>query len=319
MPNTRCIAAAVIALAIPATACAWDAEGHQIIASIAASHLNRDAAAELRRLTAELPHSGQPYNSVTIACWMDDIRSDKAVPDYGKFKTWHYIDIPIDPRDPIPSFEPGNDNDQHGNAVQALKRAVVVLKGGTDPYIKDKATACAIVMHLVGDIHQPLHCATKYFLSHGQLLNDKGGNDEIVANALVLSPETPPFNLHFFWDRAYQATFDPMGGTVSFDTRSFRHDAPAPPGSLEPDFDAWAKESNAIARNFVYHDLTDAGDKKHCRLSSAYVDRARAIAQNQLLLAGWRLATLLNETLGADHPSSPPPSYPAGPPSEPPF
>jgi hypothetical protein len=317
----RTLIAAIIALSFPATASAWDAEGHQIIASIAASHLNRDAAAELRRLAAELPHSGLPYNAITIACWMDDIRTDKAAPDYGLFKTWHYIDISIDPRDPIPSFEPGNDNEQHGDAVQALKRAVVVLKGGTDPYIKDKATACAIVMHLVGDIHQPLHCASKFFMSHDKLLNDRGGNDELVVNAPVSPPGALPFNLHFFWDQAYKATFNDSTGTLNFDSHngSFRHDAAAPPGSLEPDFDAWAREGNTLARDDVYRDLTEAGDRKHCRLSSAYVERARPIAQTRMLLAGWRLATLLNEILGAPQPNPPPPSYPAGPPSQPPF
>ena len=314
MDFRRLAISGLVALALATPLRAWDAEGHILIAEIAGSHLNREAKTQLDRLAAQVPHSGRSYNAVTIACWMDDIRTDKTNPDYGLFKTWHYIDLGIAPGDPMPSLEPGDDNEQHGNVVQALKRAVVVLKGGADPYIKDKATACAIVMHLVGDIHQPLHCATKYFVSHDKLRNDKGGNDEFIVNGA--NPGTP-LNLHFFWDQAYQAAFDPDTGAVIFDPRlagSFRRDD-SPKDSLEPDFDAWARESNAIARDFVYRDLTEAGDKKHCRLSSAYVDKARAIAQAQLLLAGWRLATLLNETLGADPPPTPPPSYPAGPPS----
>ncbi len=316
MKSLRRIAlAGLLALAMPAQA--WDNGGHLLVAVVVARHLNPAAKAELQRLAAQLPHSGESYNLITIACWMDDIKRDHAVPDYGMFKSWHYIDIPIDARDPMPSFEPGDDNDEHGNVVQALKRAVVVLKGGSDPYIKDKATACAMVMHLVGDIHQPLHCATKYFFSHGEMRNDKGGNDEFVVNA---NDPGGPLNLHFFWDAAYKASFDQTTGNVIFEHRwedSFREALPDNPdakASLESDFDAWAKESNAIARDFVYRDLTEAGDKKHCRLSSAYVEKARTIAQRQLLLAGWRLATLLNETLGAPQPVPPPP-YPAGPPA----
>jgi len=319
MKSLRRIAlAGLLALAPAMPAPAWDNGGHLLIADVASQRLNPAAKAELQRLAAQLPHSGQSYDFIGIACWMDDIKSDKAVPDYGMFKSWHYIDIPIDARGPMPSFEPGDDNDEHGNVVQALKRAVVVLKGGTDPYIKDKATACAMVMHLVGDIHQPLHCATKYFFSHDKLRNDKGGNDEFVVNA---NEPGGPLNLHFFWDAAYRASFDQTTGNVIFEHRwedSFR-DAlpynPDPKASFEPDFDAWAKESNAIARDFVYRDLTEAGDKKHCRLSSAYIEKARTISQRQLLLAGWRLATLLNETLGAPRPLPPPPSYPAGPPA----
>ncbi len=90
------------------------------------------------------------------------------MPYHGMFLSWHFIDIGIDPGGPAPSFEPGDDNEMHGNVVQALKRAMVVLQGGSDPYVKSKAMACAMVMHLVGDIHQPLHCATKYFYSYGQ-------------------------------------------------------------------------------------------------------------------------------------------------------
>jgi hypothetical protein len=310
--HRRWVIALLLALTFSATAHAWDNGGHLLVADIAAQRLNPAAKAELQRLAAQLPHSGEPYNSITIACWMDDIRSDKAVPDYGRYKSWHYIDLPIDPRDPMPSLEPGDDNAEHGNVVQALKRAVVVLKGGADPYIKDKATACAIVMHLVGDIHQPLHCATKYFFSHDKLRNDKGGNEEFVVNA---SEPGRPLNLHFFWDAAYRATFDPTTGDVLFDPHVHAAEMPdlalLHDENLEPDFDAWARESNAIARDFVYRDLTEAGDKKHCRLGSAYIAKARAIAQRQLLLAGCRLATLLNETLGAPQPVPPPPSYPA--------
>jgi hypothetical protein len=302
---------------IPARA--WENGGHLLIADVVSQHLNPAAKAEVERLAEQLPHSGASYNFITIVYWMDDIKSDQAVPDYGMFKSWHYIDLPIDASGPMPSFEPGDDNEQHGNIVQALKRAVVVLKGGTDPYVKDKATACAMVMHLVGDIHQPLHCATKYFFSHGQLFNDRGGNGDSVVNTDV------PLNLHFFWDQAYKASLDQTTGNVIFEHRwvdSFHEALPYPPddkASLEPDFEGWARESNAIARDFAYRDLTEAGDNKHCRLSSAYVDKARAIAQKQLLLASWRLATLLNETLGAPQPAPPPPSYPAGPPAQAPL
>ena len=296
---------------------AWDVQAHTLISRVALERLNPKAKAEVARLAAEVPHAGDPYNSVTISLWMDEIRMDSRMADFGKFKSWHYIDIPIDDRDPMPSFEPGGDNEEHGNVVQALKRAVVVLKGGTDPYIESKAMACAMVMHLVGDIHQPLHCATKYFFSHGQWRDDMGGNEELVANMPSLTPGSLPFRLHYFWDAAYRARFDAAGGNIDLASICPREDLPAASDdkSLEPDFDAWAKDSNAIARNFVYRNLTATDDKKTCRLSSEYVAQAREIARAQLVLAGLRLAALLNATLGADDPGPPPPSYPAGPPS----
>jgi hypothetical protein len=191
--------------------------------------------------------------------------------------------------------------------------------------------ACAMVMHLVGDIHQPLHCASKYFFSYGKERNDAGGNKEDVVNG---PPGDAKFNLHAFWDSAWRAAFDEASGCVVLDDRfrdEFPHDPtsvraiaaelekqPLPPGAnLDTRIDDWARESNAIARDFVYRELTATESKKYCRLSSEYVAQAHALARQRLILAAARLAVLLNHTLGADDPGPPPAPYPAGPPSQP--
>jgi hypothetical protein len=311
---------------------AWDAEGHQLIAAIAYGRLNPKAQQEVAILAHELRAPDQSYDAVTMACWMDDLRKNNpSMPYHGLFLSWHYIDIGLDPGDPQPAFEPGNDNEIHGNVVQALKRALVVLKGGTDPYIKSKAMACAMVMHLVGDIHQPLHAATKYFLTRdGQLHQDAGGNKEEVANGPV--GETG-FSLHQFWDSAWRASFDEASGRVVLDQRcqdngfhdpqfvrflaeTLTKQSPPPGTDLETHVDQWARESNEVARDFVYRQITATENKKYCRLSSGYVVRANALARERLILAAHRLAVLLNETLGAAISPNPPPSYPAGPPSQ---
>ena len=285
---------------------AWDAGGHQIVDAIAYAHLNPKAKQAVDQLAAQLHSSHGAYDAITIGCWMDDIRNDPTLADYGRFKSWHYIDIPLDARDPTPDFQPGTDTDVHGNAVQGLKRALVVLKGGTDPYVRDQATALALIEHLVGDIHQPLHCATKYFFSHGERRDDKGGNDEFVVNG---APGDTKFNLHAFWDTAYRASFDDGSGNVVLDSRV----DPAPiaraidhaeitPARLEVNFDAWARESNALARDVVYPGITATDNAKFCRLGSAYVVQSHDLARRQLALAGLRLAALLNETLGGEIP-----------------
>ena len=314
---------------------AWDAEGHELVATMAYDRLNPKAQKAVTQLAHEMENPAQAYDAISLACWMDDLRKNERMPYHGMFLSWHYIDIGIDPGDPQPSFEPGDDNEVHGNVVQALKRAVVVLQGGTDPYIKTKAMACAMVMHLVGDIHQPLHCATKYFISGGGLHNDAGGNKEEVLNG---PPDSgfhgdAKFNLHAFWDSAWRASFDEASGCVVLDPRyqdegvhdpqnvrllaeALAQQAPPPRADLETHIDQWARESNAIARNFVYRELTVTESKKECRLSSVYVSRANALARQRLVLAAWRLATLLNQTLGVDGPTNPPPPYRAGPPGQ---
>ncbi len=314
--------------AVPA--CAWDEGGHEIIATVALSRLNPRALAALRELAREVPTDRAPYDPVTIACWMDDLRvNDPAMPDHGQFLSWHYIDLGLDSGDPLPSLEPGDDNEVRGNVVQALKRALVVLQGGTDPYVTSKPIACAMIMHLVGDIHQPLHAATKYFYSHGRVQQDRGGNREGVDNGPA---DENHFNLHAFWDSAWRATMD-EAGRVTLDERFHpepehhpRAVAPlaaafvaqdAPVGAnLQTNIDAWAWESNQIARTFVYPYLTETESRKYCRLSSGYIAQANAIARRRLVLAGYRLSILLNNTLGADHPIPAPASYPPGPPAE---
>jgi hypothetical protein len=320
----------LIGLLIPHFAFAWDAEGHELVATIAYAHLNPKARKAITDLASELQNPEQSYDAISMACWMDDLRKENSIPYHGMFLSWHYIDIGIDPSDPSPSFEPGNDNEIHGNVVQALKRALVVLKGGTDPYIKTKALACAMVMHLVGDIHQPLHCATKYFFSDGRLRQDFGGNKENVIDGPL---DQPKLNLHAFWDSAWRASFDDSAGCVEFDPRYQEHGLhepqlvralaetlakQTPPSGmiLTTDIDQWARESNGIARDFVYREITATDNKKYCRLSSGYVAKANALARQRLVLAAYRLATILNETLGAENPAVPPPSYPAGPPSQ---
>jgi len=327
--------AVVVALLLPMPVAAWDASGHELVATMAYARLNPKAQKAVNELACELQNPEQVYDAISLACWMDDLRKNTPMPCHGKFLGWHYIDIGIDPGDPAQPFEPGDDNDEHGNVVQALKRAVVVLQGGTDPYIKTKAVACAIAMHLVGDIHQPLHCSTKYFLSGGQLHQDAGGNKELVLNGPPVTgiPGNAQFNLHAFWDSAWRASFDEATGSVVLDPRyedkglhepqnvrplaeELERQPLAPGADLRTNIDQWARESNAIGRDFVYRELTATESKKYCRLSSGYVAKARQIARERLVLAAARLAVLLNNTLGSDAPIKPPPPYPAGPPSQ---
>jgi len=319
-----------VASFVPNRALAWDAGGHQLVATITYGRLNPKAQKAVTDLAHEMGTSGQSYDAVTMACWMDDLRKNSSASSYhGLFLTWHYIDLGAEAGDPEPSWDPGDDNETHGNVVQALKRALVVLKGGTDPYIKNKAMACAMAMHLVADIHQPLHAATHYFRTGHSLHHDAGGNKEEVINGPAGEPR---FNLHVFWDSAWRASFDEASGHIVLDERyedRGAHDSamvlplvetlakqtPSSNIDLETHVNAWARESNQLAQDFVYREITATESPKYCRLSSEYVAKANAMARERLVLAAYRLAVLLNETLGAEETIKPPPSYPSGAPS----
>jgi hypothetical protein len=324
----RFMAGACLLWALPIPLAAWDAEGHELVAAMAYGQLNPRARKAVDALAKEMQNPTQAYDAISMACWMDDIRkNDPGMPYHGLFLSWHYIDLGIETGDPAPSLDPGDDNEMHGNVVQALKRAMVVLKGGTDPYVKNQAMASAMIMHLVGDIHQPLHAATRYFRSRGALHQDAGGNKEEVDNGPLGDAH---FSLHNFWDSAWRASFDDASGRVVLDPtyqETRLHDpqrvqalantlvTQVPPSGtdLEPHFDQWARESNDLARSFVYRELMATDSPKYCRLSSGYVAKAKGLARERLVLAAYRLATLLNETLGAEGAVVVPPSYPAGP------
>jgi len=326
------VLAAICLLMVASLPClAWDPDGHQIVAAIAYDQLNPKAKTAAQELAKEVVGPGVTYDPVTIACWMDDLRDKTTnIPYHGLFFPWHYVDFGLSPTDPRPFTEPGEDNETSGNVVTALKRAMVVLQGGTDPYIKTKAMAFAIVTHLVGDIHQPLHAAAYYYRqSDGRWANDAGGNKVAIVNGPAIEPK---YNLHYFWDAAWRAGFDVKSGLVVVDLQyeNWNHHnpqvilplakeleasyKPIPSENLEPDFVGWANESNQIAREVIYPRLMFTEGHRSARIGAEYAALANPLARRRLALAGYRLATLLNETLGAATPPAVPASYPAGPP-----
>jgi hypothetical protein len=297
---------------------AWDAIGHLLIDQVAVERLKPTAREKLGALAAEIEFPGINYNTLTIGCWMDDIRTNREdVPFHGRFKPWHYIDIGLFPGDPVPSFTVTDPMDEKaGNVVQALQRAVAVLRGGTDPLIPSPAVAVAMIAHLVGDIHQPLHCAAYYYPgadAFGRRHDDRGGNEVSITNSEErpgrLGPEK--LNLHAFWDSAYRADFQhgqvvtppllPEGPHAESDEEAYRFDfaayAPGPEISLRADFPAWALESNRLARDDIYDALPFDRAHRQTSLTEADVAKARDLARRRLVLAGERLAQLLNDLL----------------------
>ncbi len=299
--------------AVPA-ARAWDAPGHAAIGALAYAYLLPGVRATVDRLAGELPAPAGTYNGATMACWMDDLRGKNSPGPYqGKFFPWHYVDFGLHDDDPAPALQPGPDDENGGNLVTGFARALAVLRGGRDPLVGSRAVACAIVMHLVGDAHQPLHGGTEWYRDDaGQWRNDRGGNLVRITNAPA---EEPHYNLHYFWDAAYRTSVGADGRTLVVDGQygSWKeHDPetlrplvealsrePLPPGlNVETDVVRWAQESNALDRAFVYPRLRWALHRHAAELSPEYVTEAHRIARERMVAAGYRLAHLLNEVLG---------------------
>jgi hypothetical protein len=336
---------AVFLLPLPLRA--WDPYGHMMVTSVAYVRLNPAARQEVEKLAAQVGFPGVTYTPVTVGCWMDDIRTeDVKVPFQGKFKRWHYInwDLPGDdakPPGPDPRDAEDTTDTKSGDVIQGLKRAIAVLKGGTDPSIPNPAIALALVCHLTGDIHQPLHTASFVVKAkNGKDSSDQGGNRVQIVNSPVSPGKTGPvhYNLHQYWDAAYRAGKDPDTGEVFLDAAlndytkkdmealkgllvGLEAFAPDPKQVEEKDVEMWARESHELARDFVYAKLPERSYHMATRVEDDYTEKAVPLAKQRIVLAGYRLAALLNEVWknpaesGSVTPTSLLPSSPSGTPN----
>jgi len=288
-------------LAIPAAASqAWDESGHLLIGEIAARKLRPEAVQKIESLLPLLDprfNEGRPYNLVTAGLWLDDQRGrgKKANP----WSRWHYIDVPCAGNSFVEPPPP--------HALWALDQATDVLRSkNAEP--KARAEALAQIIHIVGDIHQPMHTATR---------NDRGGND--VPLAPLIPPNPGPSNLHAFWDAACR--YDAKQGQITeLCPRLRRFDSvdapgiatgetPAVPASQHP-WRQWARETHTIACENGWP--KEAGNKSGpLQLTPAFVHASHEIALQQAAKAGTRLAALLNELLGDEPKTDRSPTPPA--------
>lgn len=266
---------------------AWGPEGHAIIADIAELRLHAGPKAEVQRLLRL--DASQPDSLADIASWPDQIR-------WGQPETapWHDVDIPL----AADAYLAARDCRDGNCAVDALKRFSLILadRKRSD---SDRLAALKWVVHLVGDIHQPIHCATNH---------DRRGND---LHLTYLGSDT---DLHHVWDMSIieaqyhwqlgvapgqgretirQAAVELSQGIADRDRREI-----APDGllsSLETTIIAWTNQSHAAAQAVVYGALPAAPRPRGWDV--IYQQAAWPVAKLQLQRAGLRLAELLNEAL----------------------
>lgn len=298
----RPLCAAFSAILLPLTASAWDAAGHMLVDQIAWEHTKPEARAKVTALVAGLEttyNEGHTYNFITAACWMDDMRAKKGYA-WGPL---HYVDIAYTPSGSpcaVPTSEP--------NVVTAIEDDLKTLRDPASTPAQ-QTEAMAMLLHFVGDIHQPLH-ATDW--------NDRGGNTFLIHGVPFsdLFPKSVP-NLHTLWDKAYR--FDGRDGTIvelwKGPTIAERPNAPGEgviaeqaakimaafrPGSLpelaRPNTAAqWASESHTFGCLAGYPLGPHPSDHEVVTLQPDFVRRAGQVGQLRVALAGYRLAAVLNE------------------------
>jgi hypothetical protein len=300
-------------LLITSPACAWWCEGHQVTALIAGKHLSANAQAAVSKLLkgnsdGVLPSckNGADDLMAIASTWADDVKKSEHT------GTWHYMDIPLglkkgDPETYCEAVGPSvNGGERPGCILSALRYAVNVLHSEKETD-SEKAKALRYLIHLVGDLHQPLHTTAN---------NDQGGN----CTPVQFFDEPKPANLHSVWDgmifnknlTAKNLTLPQFAETIDKQFESRRK------GWIKnaPEFDKWAWEGHLIAQNMVYGKLDpkppiETYEPKpvcsiererfaalHIKTTDSYQTAAAPVIEEQLAKAGYRLAEILNVIFG---------------------
>ncbi len=273
---------------------AWGPLGHRTIGAIADQLLNAHAHAVVAGLLQDdLDQFGNPSHRTTLEAvgnWADEIRGTPA-----SHPTWHYDNRPAC------GTEPRSEYCRDGQCNTAQLERLIRVVSDTRATPRERNEALKWIVHLVGDIHQPLHAADN---------DDEGGNAVAVALAGVRTRRRT--NLHSVWDDqlvrlALQTrnTRRPPADVAALASQAenLRHSR----GQGTPE--EWAQESNSLARRFAYHYAEfacHAIPRRIVILDADYERAAERVVRDQLLLAGARLAALLNQAL-ADSPGGPPP------------
>ena len=204
---TRLVAVAVVALALLNPCFAWNRGGHLVSGALAYSELNKsspksvDAAITVLQSHPAFSHWQKELDESAVtdkrkalfmlaAAFPDDVRR-------GQFKRfdhpdWHYVNFrysPTEPQTDVARAEPFN-----GKLMDMLQSSLATYKEGKTA-TADRAVALSWVLHLSGDLTQPLHVTA---LVNGDFpKGDRGGNDVYVRGS---ERSTRSVNLHKLWD-----------------------------------------------------------------------------------------------------------------------
>lgn len=305
---------AVLALCASEGNAWWDG-GHEAVAYIAYQRLNPatrkrvDILLQLNPMYASWTQGIAPSEQglvafVKAATWPDCIKSSSGTSGYTidggdnppgqptdaqnigyadhlMHKYWHYID------EPYSAGAPGQPP-KNPNALTEIKLLTDAI--GTDESDDIKSYDVAWLEHLVGDVHQPLHATSRFTRNHPN--GDAGGN------FIALCAKPCGDELHAYWDGLLGEA--PMiEELAALGDQLLKRKRPVKAAETDPA--TWVDESLTLAKSTVYvapiSDDNDPGQTISSRPNAIYGTTALRVAKSQALLAGYRLADLLNTHL----------------------
>jgi len=310
------LSAGALVLALGAPLHAWDAEGHAAVGLVATRNLSPEA----RRHVAAILGSD---DLASIASWMDQVRAAYfhqgplgADPEALRFNAefpkngeWHYVDLPLG----IDAYRLDGPYSRPDDVVHMVEAAVAVLEGGGDRRITPREALCMLV-HFVGDQHQPMHIANGFFAISAEgsvklvtdpeaardLPDDKGGNADFYGPGKY-------DELHAYWDtnlvQRVAGTKEAAQLASVLDTLA---DGNGEHWKSAGDYhhwpEEWATESLVAARTayagiaFGSEEPGKKGDIKSIRITlpADYDAVCTPLAAERLAKAGYHLAEILN-------------------------
>ncbi len=233
----------------------WGLTGHRVTGKIAKKYLKKKARRKINKLL-------QGESLAFVSTYADEIKSDRK---YNKYYTWHYVNMPLDGDYESAEKNPG------GDLVTGINHCIKVLKdkkSGTE----DKRFFLKMLVHLMGDLHQPLHIGRK---------EDKGGN------VIQVQWHGRKSNLHRVWDEDIinkcEMSYVELANNAK-DLTKKQIKAIQKGNVLD-----WVKESHNLAKR-VYVSA-EAGEKLRYRYSYDFFQ----VVREQLQKGGIRLGKILNE------------------------
>lgn len=253
-----CIAVVLIAY-LPMSAGAWGLTGHRIVGQIADYYLTTKA----RKAVLEVLGGESP---AMASNWPDFIKSDST---YNYLSSWHYVNIPggLD-QSGVFNFL---DTDKQANVYNKIPEMIAILKD-KQKTADEKKMAMRLLIHFLGDIHQPMHIGRK---------EDLGGNK---VNVTWFGQRS---NLHRVWDEQL----------VEDQKLSYTEYAAAINRPTKEQLNKWRHDSlkETVYESYLACNKIYAATKVDDKLSYRYNFDFISVANEQLLKGGVRLAQILND------------------------
>lgn len=320
LPLRSVIASALLIVVMTISAYSWSNPGHMAVALVAYRRLDADTRTRVDTLVAMNPkidqwRSALPANTsaarkremlfMIAATWADQIKGDgeheaadglngnaNLPPDDGtgddnlgysddrKRKYWHYKDVGFS-RDGTPVLEPPDINAE--SQINLFRQ--VLASEQSDAL---KSFDLVWLMHLVGDVHQPLHCTARF--TQQLRRGDDGGNGVKICDGSECGR-----TLHSFWDGLFGSTLNLKRGIGL--ASALVANLPAAPANKANDLNTahWIDEGFKLSKVYVYRFPIDSGN--NIWDPSTYRSDAISVGAKQISLAGTRLANILNAEL----------------------